>query len=88
MAGVYSCIELLLVTLHVYPTLQLSTGSPQLESSSTVRNRLMQLLQALLTAILEGVLQTGSKVRDKLGDRPEEKLALRGILSGRYTYPL
>jgi hypothetical protein len=48
----------------------------------------MQLLQALLTAILEGVLQTGSKVRDKLGDRPEEKLALRGILSGRYTYPL
>jgi hypothetical protein len=48
----------------------------------------MQLLQALLTAVLQGVLQTSGKIRHKLGDRPKDTLTLQDIQLGGLTYPL
>ena len=61
-------IELLLIGLHVHATLQLGAGGADLESHGTVRDALVKLLEAGHTAVLHGVLQTRSQIRDEFVD--------------------
>lgn len=61
-------VELLLVGFHVHVTLQLGTCGSDLEAQSTISSTLVQLLQALHTAVLHGVLETSGKVGHKLVD--------------------
>ena len=61
-------VELLLVRLHVHATLQLRAGGADLESYGAVGDTFVELLQTGHTAVLHRMLETGSKVRNKLGD--------------------
>lgn len=76
------CVEFLLITLHIHSTFHLSTGSSQLESRGAVLDRFVKIVQALLTAVLQGVLQTGGKIWHKLSNRPKYTLALLYFLAG------
>lgn len=60
--------ELLLITLHVNVTFELGTSSADLEAKSAVGSTGVQLLQTAHTAVLHGVFEASSKVRDKLVD--------------------
>src|SRR5690349_15325761 len=61
-------VELLLVRLHVDATLQLGAGCADLKPHGAVGDTLVELLETGHTAILHGVLETRSKVRDELVD--------------------
>lgn len=63
-----SCVELLLVRLHVDVTLKLSAGSAQLKAQSASLSALVKFSKAAHTAVLHGVLEASSQVGDELVD--------------------
>lgn len=84
-----SSIELLFVRLHVDATLQLGAGSADLEAHNAIGDGLMELLQALNTGILHGMLQSSRKVRHKLTDRTVDDVSGSLIMktTKQMTYP-
>jgi hypothetical protein len=65
----YLSIELLLIAFHINTALELSTSSSQFESRVTVFDRFVQFVEALFSAVLKRMLQTGSQVWHELGYR-------------------
>lgn len=85
-------VELLLVRLHVDTTLELSTGSADLEAGNAVGRGLVELFQALDAGVLHGVLETGGQVGDELANGTVKYMLVEcceGEEKGKYvkTYP-